>query len=270
MTSEESNNNGVNSSGTEQTSVPQGNKKKKGKASSKKKQKNKNTKKKSKDKRNSNFKGKFESMKGHVFQLRSETKSLLQFSKTMEQLVRWATLKFKYSDDIKWMLKNLEDRVFSEPEIPVHIKNDKVRERVFDKMIDLYVAKEEAYGDQKSDIFEVIWGQCSEALHSKIETNSSYKDILKVNDCVELLKVIKKYMYSYNATEYEPIIIYNAKLNSLLCKQGTKESVNNYYNRLKGMKEVLSYHKCSYGDDYAMVYYEMKEAGVNIDENVQR
>ena len=50
------------------------------------------------------------------------------------------------------MLKNLNGMPFPEPTEPVHIKNTKVRERVFDKMIDLYVSKEETYND-KNQIF---------------------------------------------------------------------------------------------------------------------
>ena len=91
-------------------------------------------------------------MKGHDFQLRSESKLLMQFTKTIDQLVRQSTLKFKHSEDIKWMLKNLNGMPFPEPTEPVHIKNTKVRERVFDKMIDLYVSKEETYND-KNQIF---------------------------------------------------------------------------------------------------------------------
>ena len=86
------------------------------------------------------------------------------------------------------------------------------------------------------------------------------------NDCVNLLKVIKKLMYQYESTTYSPIVAYHAKLNSLVCKQGKKESVQYYYNRLENLKEVLSYHNCSFGDDLGLVHFEMKEGGIHINE----
>ena len=75
-------------------------------------------------------------------------------------------------------------------------------------------------------------------------------------------------MYTDESTDYEPITAYNAKLNSLICRQGTRETVNRYYTRLKGVIEVLEYHQClGGGDDPGLVYYKMEQAGETIDED---
>ena len=74
--------------------------------------------------------GKTDGMKGHVFRLRSETKSVLEFTKTMEQLIRYVTANYKRSDDIKWMLKNMEETKFEIPKELSEIPDEKIRERV--------------------------------------------------------------------------------------------------------------------------------------------
>ena len=107
------------------------------------------------DKRNV-FQGTVEEMKGHVFQLRSEAKSILQFKRSQEQLVRYANKKFKRCDDIKYLIRNLKEKKFVEPEEPEGIVNPKVREKIFEKRIDLYVSKCDAYEENKSTLWETI------------------------------------------------------------------------------------------------------------------
>ena len=103
-------------------------------------------------------------------------------------MVRYCTVKFtKYSDDIKWALKHLEKRKFPEPVERKDITNDKVRERIFEKMIDLWMVRQEAYDNAKSSMFEVIWTQCSQAMQSKIESNDYYENMVHDNDCVNIL-----------------------------------------------------------------------------------
>ena len=109
------------------------------------------------DKKDSSITGSFEGMKGNIFQLRSESKSLMQFLRMQDQLVRYCKVQFtKYSDNIKWMLKNLEERTFPEPVERKDITSVKVRERVFEKMIDLWMVRQEAYDNAKFAMFEVI------------------------------------------------------------------------------------------------------------------
>ena len=76
-------------------------------------------------------------MNGHIFSLKSESKSVLEFTKTQEQLIRYASSTYKRSEDIKWMIRNLEDKVFDEPEEPTKFRNATVREKVFNKMIEM-------------------------------------------------------------------------------------------------------------------------------------
>lgn len=218
-----------------------------------------------KEKKNT-FAGKVEEMKGHVFQLKSESKSISQFKRTQEQLVRYANRRYKRCDDIKHLIKNLKEKEFKEPEEPSGIINPKVREKIFEKRIDLYVSKCDAYDENKSSLWEVIWSQCSKAMQNRLESNFDLDKMMETNDCVELLKTIRKLMYTQEGSDYEPISIYYAKVNSLICRQGKYESVNNYYTRLTAVVDVLEYYKCCLGDDRAMVYYEMQEDGIIVDE----
>ena len=92
-------------------------------------------------------------MKGHVFQLKSESKNVLQFTKSQEQLVRWATSNCKRADDIKKMIKTLDDSVIEVPSKDTKILDDEVRQQVFTQKIKLYVEKTEVYADNKSKMW---------------------------------------------------------------------------------------------------------------------
>ena len=205
-----------------------------------------------------------------VFRLRSKSSSVLEFNRTQEELVQYVSIAYKQSEDIKWMVKNLEDKKFEEPKVPTKYKNDRVRDEVFKKSIDIFIARKTSYEEAKSKLWEVIWYQCTKRLQSKLESNDEYWKMAQVNDCAGLLTLIRKLMFTDENNNYEPISVYNAKLNSLICRQGEKETVNKYYNRFKGVIEVLAYHDCSSGgDDMGLVYYEMEQAGEDIDKTTQ-
>ena len=221
------------------------------------------------EKKTTTFKGKTEGMNGHIFLLKSETKSVLQFTRTQEQLIRYFSCTYKRSEDMKWMIKNLEDREFEEPEEPTKFRSEVVKDKVFHKLIEMYIAREQAYEEAKSKLWEVIWYQCTKGLQTKLESDENFEEMSENNDCARLLRHIRMYMYTDDNNDYKPITFYNAKLNSMTCRQGTMESVNNYYTRLKGLIEVLEYHDCANGGkDKAMVHYVMGLAGEQVDKDV--
>ena len=138
-----------------------------------KKKKNFNSKKKEfkKDKKNA-FTGKVDGMKRYTFQIKSKSKSVLDFSHTQEQLVRYVMAHFKRSEDIKWMIKNLEDRKFEEPTMPTKHSNVDINKLMFNKLVEQQMAREASYDEAKSKIWEVIWDQCSKALQNKLESGT--------------------------------------------------------------------------------------------------
>jgi hypothetical protein len=54
-------------------------------------------------------------MNGHIF---DNNKNPAQYHKTCEQLIRYESATYKYGIDLKFMIKNLKDKVWTEPEEP--------------------------------------------------------------------------------------------------------------------------------------------------------
>ena len=136
------------------------------------------------------------------------------------------------------MIKNLKDMVFDKPTRPENIKDDDIKERIFNKRIDNYITRTDYYAELKFKLWEVIWYQCSKALQTKLESLGSFEEMVQNNNCARLLREIKRLMYQYDRKDYKPITIYYAKLNALICHQGRNETINNYYTRLKGAIDV--------------------------------
>ena len=61
-------------------------------------------------------------------------------------------------------------------------------------MVDNYIDRKAYYEEAKCKMWEVIWYQCSRPLQTKLESMKEYSTISTKNDCVELLKSIKKYL----------------------------------------------------------------------------
>ena len=172
--------------------------------------------------------------------------------------MRYATVEYKKCEEIKKMIKTLTDTEIAEPEELTKIKNKKVREKVFDEKIKSYIQKQEVYDENKSKLRDVIWDQCSGVLQTKLESDTEYLKMIGDSDCAKLLRKIKKLMHHQDGNNYTPINIYKAKLGSLICCQGKKETVNRYYNRMKNLIEILVYDDYTHGDKIGMVHFAMK------------
>ena len=81
----------------------------------------------------------------------------------------------------------MKDTVIS---MPVDPKDDasKTELKIWDKIIERYVKRIDTYAENKSTLYSVLWGQCSDTMKTKINALDIFELILENSDSLALLK----------------------------------------------------------------------------------
>lgn len=213
------------------------------------------------------FKGAFKEMNGHVFQLFGESVHKNQFSRTMEELEGYVGVNFKkYPEDITKMVATLQDTIIEKPKPPkleITGKFDLVDSKIFDKEIEHYVTRLQAYKSNKCSMYALVWGQCSESMHSKLKSTPAFVKMRDTNDSLELLKTIKGISYKFEAQDNIYMAIDDAKHLYYTYVQGQDETNASYLSKFKNIVEVIQHYGGSVGDDNIFILNELKKKGLD-------
>ena len=205
----------------------------------------------------SNFKGAYEEMKGHVFQCYNETSSRNQFEKTLRQLGRYADTTYNNARDIKAMLQSLKETTFSPPQDPPFANSSRTEVRIWEKEVDLYMDRKTDYDENKWGLFTVAWGQCSNEMKGRLKSNGSFKVWEKDHNIVELLKEIQAISCRLDSRTYYLEAFLKAKTDFYCIKQKSGESDSDYYARFIKTVDTAEHYGAELFNDEALVRHEL-------------
>ena len=122
-------------------------------------------------------------------------------------------------------------------------KSDQERENEQFKMlykaeIDSYVKRKDTYHSNIGNAYALVYGQCSKAMQSKLQSRTDFETKIKGNP-IELLCGIQEHSISYQEHQYEMTIIADAMCNLVNLKQKEDESLIDYTGRFKSAKDIL-------------------------------
>ena len=147
---------------------------------------------------NPDFKGATEAMNLHVFLTFEECNNKSMYTTTLQYLGMYVDKNMTYSNDLIPVYRDLEA-----PEIPLLPgeipKNADRKETALGKLlwneeVKLYTKRVEKLKDNMSAIYAVVWGQCSEPMHAKLQSKDQFDIKDKERDCIWLLQAIKSIM----------------------------------------------------------------------------
>ena len=147
----------------------------------------------------SNIEGSVEGMNGHVFQTYGEQSKRGEFQRTLEELqVYCSTTYIQEASLLEPLFNRLENPVLAKPIKPTYDEDNEEESVDEDLEEDIYKEEIKAYVKARSglkatlhSLFNVIWGQCSLLLRSKLESKREFEGIKENKDVGGLLKLIK-------------------------------------------------------------------------------
>ena len=202
------------------------------------------------------FKGSVKEMNGHVFQCYGETSNKNQFNRTVEELDGYIGINLKHSEDIKKMVKKMKDTVITVPTDPKSTAT-KTELKIWDKTVESYVKRIDMYAENKSTLYSVLWGQCSDTMKTKIKALANFETMSEHSDSLALLKEIKGISYRFECRDNIYMSMDDAKAIFYTNKQVHDESNADYLTKFKDICEVIEHYGGSLCDDKAMIEEEL-------------
>ena len=159
------------------------------------------------------FTGRTKSLEDVIFDISISNQSKL-FMQTTKKLANYAGRKLCKSQDIKLRIENLPDvqilrptfpkTVFTDPDYPTdeEKQTSKLNEPICGKEVDTYVKRVDEYRHNKSTMYSIIIGQCTEPLITKLEGMDKYDAINSSSDAILLLQAIREIVFEYESQKY--------------------------------------------------------------------
>eukprot|EP00957_Ditylum_brightwellii_P073352 5574450-Ditylum_brightwellii.AAC.1 len=88
-------------------------------------------------------------------------------------------------------------------------------------------------------MYAVAYGQCSEAMQAKMESNNGFEAAADALDVVLLLKLIKKIAYQYESQRYPHQAVHTAMFTFYLTSQNEGMTLEAHINEFNNQKDVV-------------------------------
>jgi hypothetical protein len=202
---------------------------------------------------NSAFKGSTADMNGHVFECYEERGDRTQFPKTLESLGEYASNKLKYPEDLKSMFGETMAAPFIVEPADLSDKATKREEIIWEASLKSFARRTEELRSNLTNIYAVIWGQCSEAMRTKLRALNDFSTQNSVNNCIWILNEIKGVAHQFDTKRNVFLSLLDARIAYYSCKQGPNQTNADYLEVFTSNVQVLEYYKANISESYLLI-----------------
>jgi len=143
----------------------------------------------------------------------------------------------EYGKEMMLLVNQRYETEFTEPDIPTGNPSKVVMER-YKMELGKYHKEKTAYEKSKAKVFAIILGQCSEVLKSKLEDDTTFKQLQIEDDVIGFLDKLKSWTFSTSGSQHPVWCLQRSIRRMVATNQGQNESVTHYYNRFMALAEV--------------------------------
>ena len=181
------------------------------------------------------FEGREPSLKGFVYDSTGE-RSPDQFIKTTKEIVNYVGRTYtKYTAEFTQAVRDLE---LADPPAPAAPDPTNVVGFEMWKLdIKDHRAKQLAYSNFRAGLYNVVFGQCTEALQDKLKSHTDFPNAYQ--DGIALMAIIKTITYTFEERRMLADALCEIKEMFYTFKQGKHVSLQRYHELFLGQVEVL-------------------------------
>ncbi len=125
---------------------------------------------------------------------------------------------------------------------------DPIDQAIFNEEIRQYVKEKAAIVAAMKALYSVVWGQCSEALRSKLKGNPDFMIISTNADSLELLKAIRSEMTGFQKRQYLAHSVHTIMREFYQLSQDKHRSNQEYYDEFNNLvRQLMNAARCLQG-----------------------
>ena len=211
------------------------------------------------------FEGRCEDLKGHIFDC-TDSRDADTFCNTKKEVAIYIGSKYDYGADISLAVEEL---VLPTIDVPADIASNASAtvKRIWEKRIDAFVKRETMLEGNIKTLYSLVWGQCTESLRAKLESDKDYVSMSKARDGVMLLKSIKGIVFNFQAHKHPVVSIHEARQRLSRFRQ-KKLTVAQYFEKFTNLVEQVEHCGGSVGNDPARLeaFMSVDHPGVDFKE----
>jgi hypothetical protein len=198
------------------------------------------------------FEGKCDDLKGHIYDCTNAARAADMYTKTTREITEYIGRTIKYSAALVKGIETLTEPVIDMPNELPDLATAYER-KLWDKQVDKLIDEEYRLKDITSRVYAIVWGQCSDALCEKVKAHKGYKAAHDSGNVIELLKVIKTEMFTFQTQKYGPQALHKAKHRFYTMRQDKHTSVQQYYESFINTVKVIEHCGGDIGTDRSLV-----------------
>ena len=188
------------------------------------------------------FRGSFQAIGGHVFELPEESNDRTQYSKTIDKLKEHIKTTYK---ETYMEIASLFSNPMTQPTVkrPAPLGEDATEDDkvIRNEKLKIYTKKTDALEQNMIAVHTIIWGQASPTMQTKIKSIKNYETKADNYDCLWLLQQIKAITMSFESKKNPMMSELEAKEQFYACKQDHNESPEDYMHKLKAWADVVKH-----------------------------
>eukprot|EP00957_Ditylum_brightwellii_P211200 15365881-Ditylum_brightwellii.AAC.1 len=208
------------------------------------------------------FTGKTDELKGHVYDVGNSLQASA-FIRTTQELAEYAGRTCKSQPaDIRLAIETLTETVIPVPSKNEEIGDKEVAEMILSREVEAYVKRKSAYQENKERMYAVAYGQCTESIRARLDSEATYETISTSSNLLGLLKLLRSICFNYQSQKYSFLAVHMAMRAFYLLHQKEGETVETYLENFQHHKDVVEHCGGSIGNHKGLNEEMLHAAGV--------
>jgi hypothetical protein len=175
----------------------------------------------------SKFEGRCKELEGYVYDI-CGAQQANQYMKTTEEIGLYVSQHYSHGADIGTAVQTLARPVIKDLADPAPDASLAVKKR-WEDQLKRWNQRMDTLEENISKLYNLVWGQCSDALRAKIESQPEFARIRDYPmEGIELLKLIKTISFKFEPQVYKPLAIDDAMRKFMSARQGKQMQAAEY------------------------------------------
>jgi hypothetical protein len=215
------------------------------------------------------FTGRSEDLKGFTYDV-TTSKGGAAYTRTTEEIARHVGEKYTNTCSyIRTAIMTLQVPVQTRPSPPTAVGHppliDPVDQEIFREEIRMFVKTKGAIESTMKSLYDLLWGQCSETLRSRLRGDPSYTTYSTNAYSLALLKGIRAEMTGFRKKQYLPHSLHLIMRDFYSLIQGKHRSNQEYYDEFNSMIQTAEESGVTIGPHPAGITECLAAIAIDID-----
>jgi hypothetical protein len=188
------------------------------------------------------FLGRSDDLQGYIYDV-THNKGGVAYTRTTDEIARYVGEKYTSTGSfLRTAILTLSLPAQPRPTAPVGSGTppvvDEIDKEIFKEEIRMFVKTKASIESTMKSLYDLIWGQCSESLRSRLRGYNDYATYSTNADSLALLKGIRAEMTGFRNKQYLPHSLHKMMRDFYNLVQGKHRSNQEYYDEFNSMVET--------------------------------